>query len=105
VTVYEALACDQVPSETNQGGQNFTGFCSEEMDAAAQVTLTSLDPEERLQAAYTIQEIMRDNAPLINLFPRGDNYAYNASRFVGEIRLGSGVGNTWFDILNWQLAS
>jgi len=33
VSVYEALNCAQIPSETNQGGQNFTGFCSEEMDA------------------------------------------------------------------------
>ncbi len=105
VTVYEALNCEQIPSDDNMGGQNFTGFCSEEMDAAAQVTLTSLDADERLQAAYTIQEIMRDEAPLINLFPRGDNYAYNASRFAGDITIGSGVGNLWFDIINWELSS
>ncbi|MGQ9910069.1 MAG: peptide ABC transporter substrate-binding protein [Candidatus Flexifilum sp.] len=104
VTVYEALACNQIPSESNPGGQNFTGFCSEEMDAAAQVTLTSLDPQERLEAAYTIQRIMRDEVPLINLFPRGDNYAYISTRFAEPPRIGSGVGNTWFDILNWRLA-
>ncbi len=103
VTVYEALNCDQFPTEANQGGQNFTGFCSPDMDAAAQVTLTSLDPAERLEAAFTIQTIMRDNAPLINLFPRGDNYAYRSDRFASEPRIGSGVGNQWFDILNWQL--
>ncbi len=105
VTVYEALNCEQIPSEANPGGQNFTGFCSEEMDAAAQVTLSSLDEQERLDAAYTIQTIMRDNAPLINLFPRGDNYAFIGSRFAETPRIGSGVGNTWFDIVNWQLAS
>jgi len=104
VTVYEALNCEQIPSDDNQGGQNFTGFCSEEMDAAAQVTLTSLDADERLEAAYTIQRIMRDEIPLINLFPRGDNYGYISSRFAEAPRIGSGVGNTWFDILNWQLA-
>jgi len=104
VTVYEALNCDQIPGDDNPGGQNFTGFCSEEMDAAAQVTLTSLDAAERQEAANTIQTIMRDEAPLINLFPRGDNYAYNTSRFTGELTIGSGVGNTWFDILNWELA-
>ncbi|MDX2159995.1 MAG: peptide ABC transporter substrate-binding protein [bacterium] len=103
VTVYEALACSQRPNEENQGGQNFTGFCNEEMDAAAQVTLNSLDADERLQAAYTIQEIMKEQAPLVNLFPRGDNYAFNTSRFAAEPRIGSGVGNTWFDIVNWQL--
>lgn len=103
VTVYEALNCEQLPSEANPGGQNFTGFCSEEMDAAAQVTLSSLDAQERLDAAYTIQTIMRDNAPLVNLFPRGDNYAFNATRFSSENRIGSGVGNQWFDIVNWQL--
>ena len=105
VTVYEALNCDQIPSETNQGGQNFTGFCSPEMDEAAQVTLSSLDADERLAAAYTIQEIMRDNVPLVNLFPRGDNYVYVTSRFAAQPVIGSGVGNQWFDIVNWQLSN
>jgi peptide/nickel transport system substrate-binding protein len=103
VTVDEALNCKQIPNESNPGGQNFTGFCSPEMDEASLITKTSLDPEERLAAAYKIQEIMRDQVPLINLFPRGDNYAYNTKRFVGEIRIGSGVGNQWFDIMNWEL--
>ena len=105
VTVYESLNCAQIPGDDNPGGQNYTGFCNEEMDAAAQVTLTSLDADERQEAANTIQTIMRDEAPLINLFPRGDNYAYNTSRFTSELTIGSGVGNTWFDILNWELAS
>jgi len=103
VTVDEALNCKQIPNESNPGGQNFTGFCSPEMDEASRITKTSLDPEERLAAAYKIQEIMRDQVPLINLFPRGDNYAYNTKRFAGEIRIGSGVGNQWFDIMNWEL--
>jgi peptide/nickel transport system substrate-binding protein len=105
VSVYEALACNQIPGEDNPGGQNFTGFCSEEMDAAAQLTLSSPDAQEQLDAAYTIQAIMRDNIPLINLFPRGDNYAFNVTRFSPENRIGSGVGNQWFDIVNWQLAN
>lgn len=104
VSVIEALGCDQRVGDENPGGQNFTGFCSEEMDAAAQVTVTSLDADERLEAAYTIQAILRDEVPLVNLFPRGDNYAYNSSRFAEPIRIGSGVGNLWFDIMNWQLA-
>ncbi|MCA9911645.1 MAG: hypothetical protein KC519_23480, partial [Anaerolineae bacterium] len=104
VSVYESLACDQIPGENNPGGQNFVGFCSPEMDAAAQVTLNSLDAAERLDAAYTIQSIMKENAPIINLFPRGDNYAYIGSRFAAEPVIGSGVGNQWFDILNWQMS-
>jgi len=104
VTVYEALNCAQIPSEENQGGQNFTGFCSEAMDEAADVTLSSLDADERLAAATLIQEIVRDELPVITLFPRGDNYAYNTARFASAPRIGSGVGNQWFDILNWELA-
>ncbi|MBO9309693.1 MAG: peptide ABC transporter substrate-binding protein [Chloroflexi bacterium] len=102
-TVDEALNCKQIPNESNPGGQNFTGFCSPELDAASLITKTSLDPKERLEAAYKIQEILRDQVPLINLFPRGDNYAYNTKRFAGAIRIGSGVGNQWFDIMNWEL--
>lgn len=104
VTVVEGLSCEQRVGDDNPGGQNYTGFCSEEMDTAAEVTISSLDADERQAAANTIQQIMRDEAPLINLFPRGDNYAYNASRFTGELAIGSGVGNMWFDILNWELA-
>ncbi|PJF32319.1 MAG: hypothetical protein CUN51_01440 [Candidatus Thermofonsia Clade 1 bacterium] len=103
VTVDESLSCAQIVSDENPSGNNWTGFCNAEMDSLSQVTKTSLDPEERLRAAYRIQEIMRDEVPLINLFPRGDNYAYNTKRFVGEIRIGSGVGNQWFDIMNWEL--
>ncbi len=104
VTVIEALACGQTPGENNPGGQNFTGFCSPEMDELARITQTSLDPEERLAAAFGIQAIMKEQAPLINLFPRGDNYAYVTARFAEAPRVGSGVGNQWFDILNWQLS-
>jgi peptide/nickel transport system substrate-binding protein len=105
VTVIEALNCAQFPSDENQGGQNFTGFCSEEMDALGLLTQTSLDADERLQAAYGIQAIMKEQAPLINLFPRGDNYAYVTARFAEAPVVGSGVGNQWFDIVNWQLAN
>ncbi len=105
VSVYESLNCDQVPTDDNQGGQNYTGFCSEEMDAAALVTLNSLDADERQAAANTIQAIMKEESPLINLFGRGDNYAYNPDRFTGEIKFGSGVGNTWVHILDWELAN
>jgi peptide/nickel transport system substrate-binding protein len=104
VSINEALACSQLVGEANPGGQNFTGFCNEEMDALALVTQNSLDPAERQEAANSIQAIMRDEAPLINLFPRGDNYAYITARFAAEPRIGSGVGNQWFDIVNWELA-
>jgi hypothetical protein len=40
---------------------------------------------------------------VIILFPRGDIYAYNNARFVSAPNIGSGVGNLWFDILNWEL--
>ncbi|GAB4545177.1 MAG: peptide ABC transporter substrate-binding protein [Anaerolineae bacterium] len=103
VTVNEAFACDQITSEANPGGQNFTGFCSEELDAAAKITRESLDPAERQAAAKRIQEIVRDEMPVIVLFPRGDNYAYNTTRFTSALKFGSGVGNMWFDLMNWEL--
>lgn len=105
VTVNEAMPCDQIPGEDNPGGQNFMGYCNPEVDELAAVTRTSLDPAERLAAAERIQEIVRDDATLITLFPRGDNYAYSSTRFASEPTIGSGVGNVWFDILNWELSS
>lgn len=105
VTVNESLACAQIPTEDNQGGQNFTGFCSEAMDAAGQVTLVSLDADARQTAANDIQGIIANELPIIPLFPRGDNYAYNSDRFTGPLAIGTGVGNMWFDVMNWELAS
>ncbi|MEP7291050.1 MAG: peptide ABC transporter substrate-binding protein [Chloroflexota bacterium] len=105
VTVYESLNCDQRVGDANPGGQNYTGYCNEAIDAAAQLTISSLDPAERQDAANTIQTILRDEAPVLTLFPRGDNYAYNTTRFANSITIGSGVGNTWFDILDWELSS
>lgn len=104
VTVVESLACEQLVGEENQGGQNYTGFCNEEVDELGIVSGSSLDADERLAAANRIQEILRDEVPIITLFPRGDNYAYNSTRFAEPPVLGSGVGNQWFDIMNWQLA-
>jgi peptide/nickel transport system substrate-binding protein len=105
VTVNEAMACDQIPGENNPGGQNFMGYCNAEVDELSAVTRQSLDADERLAAAQRIQELVRDDAAIINLFPRGDNYAYNTTRFASEPVIGSGVGNQWFDILNWELSS
>jgi peptide/nickel transport system substrate-binding protein len=104
VSVNEALACSQRVGEANPGGQNFTGYCNEEIDRLALITQNSLDPAERQEAADGIQTILRDEVPIINLFPRGDNYAYITARFAAEPRIGSGVGNQWFDIVNWELA-
>jgi peptide/nickel transport system substrate-binding protein len=103
VTVDEGLGCDQIVSEENPGGNNYPGYCNEELDTLYNVTATSSDPDEALESAQRIQEILYEELPVIVLYPRGDIYAYLSNRFVEAPEIGAGVSNQWYDIVNWQL--
>lgn len=103
VTVDELLGCSQIVSSKNPGGNNWGAYCNPKVDELVKITKTGKTAEERLKAALEAQVILAQDLPLITLFPRGDNYAYIVSRFVGTPRIGAGVGNQWFDIVNWQL--
>jgi peptide/nickel transport system substrate-binding protein len=103
VTVNESMGCAQLVGPDNAGGNNYLGFCNEEMDALMKITMTSTDAAEAQAAADKIQEIVYNELPVIVLFPRGDIYGYNKSAFAEAPRIGSGVGNQWFDIGNWKL--
>jgi peptide/nickel transport system substrate-binding protein len=103
VSADELLGCDQISSEANQGGQNYVGYCNAEFDALVDTTKTEADAAKAQVAADKAQEILRDEVPLITLFPRGDIYAYNKARFASAPSISSGVGNQFYDIGNWEL--
>ncbi|MCC7206767.1 MAG: peptide ABC transporter substrate-binding protein [Anaerolineae bacterium] len=103
LSIGENLACNNIPSTENPGGTNQSGYCDPEIDENYATSATSLDEDEIRAATYRIQELFRDGIPAIVLFPRGDNYAYNSSRFVEPPLFGAGDGGMWFDVVNWQL--
>lgn len=103
VSVNEDLACDQVVSEANPAGNNHAGYCNPELDELVKITKTSSDPKVAQEAADKIQELLYNEVPAIPLFPRGDIYGINKSAFAETPRIGSGVGNQFFDIVNWKL--
>jgi len=95
--------CDEISSADNPGGQNYIGFCNTDMDKLQLVTEQSLDPKAGLDAAYKIQEIQAEQVPVIILYNRNDIYAYVTSHFAAPLRIGAGITNQWFDIVNWDL--
>ncbi|MBX3080250.1 MAG: peptide ABC transporter substrate-binding protein [Anaerolineae bacterium] len=105
VTADESLGCDQIPGNPplNPAGNNHTGWCNKEFDSLIDITKTESDPAKALEAGNKAQVILRDEVPLITLFPRGDIYVYNKDRFTAPLNIGSGVGNQWYDIVNWEL--
>jgi peptide/nickel transport system substrate-binding protein len=103
VTADESLGGDQVANPANPGGNNHGGFRNAEFDTLVEVTKTEVDAAKAQDAANKVQVILRDEVPLITLFPRGDIYVYNKDRFAAAPNIGSGVGNQWYDIINWEL--
>jgi ABC-type transport system substrate-binding protein len=95
--------CDDISSDAVPGGQNYVGYCNDELDKLWKVTEQALDPKEGQAAADKIQEILADDVPLVILYNRNDIYAYVTSHFAKPIRLGAGITNQWFDIVNWEL--
>ncbi|HRE47008.1 MAG TPA: peptide ABC transporter substrate-binding protein [Aggregatilineales bacterium] len=103
VSVDEELTCAQRITDDNPAGNNYSGYCNEEMDKLVEITKTSSDAKAAQEAADKIQEILANDVPVILLFPRGDIYGILKSKFAEAPRIGSGVGNQFFDIVNWKL--
>ena len=105
VTADESMGCDQIPGNAplNPAGNNHMGWCNKEFDSLIDITKTEADAAKALEAGNKAQVIVRDEVPLITLFPRGDIYVYNKDRFTAPINIGSGVGNQWYDVINWEL--
>jgi peptide/nickel transport system substrate-binding protein len=100
VRVFE---CDNITSDDNPGGQNFIGFCNEEVDKLWAKTEDALDPKGALDAAQKIQEILYDEVPVVLLYTLTDNYAFRTSKFAKAPNVGAGITNQWYDIVNWEV--
>jgi peptide/nickel transport system substrate-binding protein len=101
--VNDTIGCDSIVSVDNPGGSNYGSFCSDEMDALYADITTTLDAAKVQEDATAIQQIVRDDLPAVILFPRNDIFAYNATRFVSDPKLGATDFAFWWDVHNWEL--
>ncbi len=63
--------CDQVPARANNFvGQNDTGYCNSEYDAAAATYFNNLDRETRVKAAQTALKLLNRDVPFLPLYAR-----------------------------------
>ena len=63
--------CDQVPSRANGFiGQNNTGYCNADYDAAATSYFNALDRETRTRLAQTAEKFLNRDLPFLPLYPR-----------------------------------
>lgn len=95
--------CNDITSDQNPGGQNYVGYCNQDMDKLWSTTEQTLDPKQGQTAADKIQEMMNSDVPIIILYNRNDIYAYRTSRFAQAPHIGAFVTNQWYDIANWKL--
>jgi peptide/nickel transport system substrate-binding protein len=101
--VNDTIGCDSIVSVDNPGGSNYGSFCSEEMDELYANIATTLDQAQVAEYAAQIQQIVRDELPVIILFPRNDIYAYNPARFAADPKLAATDFGFWWDVHNWEL--
>lgn len=101
--VNDTIGCDSIVSVDNPGGSNYGSYCNEEMDSLYADITTTLDQAKVAEDATAIQRIVRDDLPAIILFPRNDIFAFNATRFVSDPKIGATDFAFWFDVHNWEL--
>jgi peptide/nickel transport system substrate-binding protein len=63
--------CDQAPNRANGFvGQNDTGYCNADYDAAAANYFNTLDRETRVRLAQSALKILNRDVPFLPLYPR-----------------------------------
>jgi ABC-type transport system substrate-binding protein len=84
INQFQLYACDAIPTDQNPAGFNGSHICSPEVDQLWKVLYTSLNADERQNAANQIQTIMADQVLTIYLakLPNGLLLSKNIQGFV-----------------------
>lgn len=91
--------CSQIPTEENPSGQNWTGYCNEELDALFAQQATTTDPAARIEIFHQIDEMFSQDVVWVGVWHDPDLYVYN-QRIEG-VRL-NGVNPFW-NITSWTV--
>lgn len=98
----ELWSCDAIPSEENDTGWNGIHACYPEMDELWDVLGTSLDADERQEAANQIQALMADEN--FTLFLVNLNSAFTLSTSLETEGLAFGGNTPWYGVNTWTRA-
>lgn len=69
--------CNQIPSDENPTGANWTGYCNEELDALFAQQATTTDPAARVEVFHQIDELFSQDVIWVSIWHDPDLYVYN----------------------------
>jgi peptide/nickel transport system substrate-binding protein len=95
------LYSDQIPTEENNwGGQNYTGFRNDEMDALIDAIEVELDREKRKALWHRLQRLYAEELPVIPLYWRANPYVLPP--WLSGLRPTGHQGTTTYWIEQWR---
>lgn len=91
--------CSEIPSDTYPEGENWTGYCNEELDKLFAEQLKTTDPVKRTEIFHQIDQIMFDDVVWVGVWYDADIWATNARV---QNALYSGADPFW-NAINWDV--
>lgn len=97
------LHCEQIPTEENSwGGQNYTGYCSPEMDALIDRIEVELDREARAELWVELQRLYATDLPVLPLYWRAQPFVLPP--WLEGLRPTGHMGPTTLWVEEWRRA-
>ena len=82
----EIYACDQIPGEENDfGGQNYSGYCNEELDVLLGESNRTSDVDARVDLIQQVGDVIRDDVVWIPLYPLPNLVAWRTDIVAGPV--------------------
>ena len=81
------------------GGNNDTGWSSEEYDSLIAQAIAEPDEEARQQMLFQCEEILAEEMPIIPLYWQCQNYSYNTDKIVDGARITANQTTFWYATL------
>jgi peptide/nickel transport system substrate-binding protein len=91
--------CDQIPSDENPTGSNWTYFCNEELDALLKQQRSTTDLATRIDLWHQITDIIYNNYVWAGVWYDADVWWSGGGLKIGAL---NGVSPFW-DIVNWDV--
>jgi peptide/nickel transport system substrate-binding protein len=91
--------CNNIPSDENPSGTNWSGICDEKLDGLFQTQATQVDFSARQQTFYEITKYIFDNAYWIGMWQDPDLWGVNQR--LSSVKISGAT--PFFNIMEWDL--
>lgn len=91
--------CDEIPTPDNPVGDNFQGYCNEELDAILSQASTTVNREERIQLFYQAAQIMYDDVVWVGLW--NDTDLWSVSNRLKNVEFSGGT--PFWNVTEWVI--